>query len=214
MGLENLKHIFEESGTNTGTPQVFVKTNLVNFQTPKINVLSPTLPKSTQITNTFTQPPFKKTTQITDKFTQPPFKKTSTLDDGLGGSIYNSGMNDSQYGVGGQVIKGNITTLDDGLGRTIYNIGKDDSVHGKGGQTHTIHQHDVTLLDEFVTLPEVYGSYQSSFSLYGDNEINYDGFPSYVNLNDTLRDLSGVEVSLLSTSPEREDTILFKDPFI
>ena len=30
----------------------------------------------------------------------------------------------------------------------------------------------------------------------------------------TLRDLTGIEISLLSTSPEREDTILFKDPFI
>ena len=33
----------------------------------------------------------------------------------------------------------------------------------------------------------------------------------YIN---TLRDLTGIEVSLLSTSPEREDTILFKNPFI
>jgi len=30
----------------------------------------------------------------------------------------------------------------------------------------------------------------------------------------TLKDLTGIEISLLSTSPEREDTILFKDPFI
>ena len=30
----------------------------------------------------------------------------------------------------------------------------------------------------------------------------------------TLQDLTGIEISLLSTSPEREDTILFKDPFI
>ena len=30
---------------------------------------------------------------------------------------------------------------------------------------------------------------------------------------ETLRELTGVEVSLLSTSPERKDTILFKDPF-
>ena len=30
---------------------------------------------------------------------------------------------------------------------------------------------------------------------------------------DVLREITGVEVSLLSTSPEREDTILFKDPF-
>ena len=30
---------------------------------------------------------------------------------------------------------------------------------------------------------------------------------------ETLREITGVEVSLLSTSPEREDTILFKDPF-
>ena len=30
----------------------------------------------------------------------------------------------------------------------------------------------------------------------------------------TLKDLTGIEISLLSTSPEREDTILFNDPFI
>jgi adenylosuccinate synthase len=30
---------------------------------------------------------------------------------------------------------------------------------------------------------------------------------------ETLREITGVEVSLLSTSPEREDTILFKNPF-
>ncbi len=29
-----------------------------------------------------------------------------------------------------------------------------------------------------------------------------------------LKELAGVEISLLSTSPEREDTILFKDPFL
>ena len=29
-----------------------------------------------------------------------------------------------------------------------------------------------------------------------------------------LKDLTGIDISLLSTSPEREDTILFKDPFI
>ena len=28
-----------------------------------------------------------------------------------------------------------------------------------------------------------------------------------------LREITGVEISFLSTSPEREDTILFKDPF-
>ena len=30
---------------------------------------------------------------------------------------------------------------------------------------------------------------------------------------ETLREITGVEISMLSTSPEREDTILFKDPF-
>ena len=30
---------------------------------------------------------------------------------------------------------------------------------------------------------------------------------------DTIKELTGTEISLLSTSPEREDTILFKDPF-
>ena len=29
----------------------------------------------------------------------------------------------------------------------------------------------------------------------------------------TIKELTGIEISLLSTSPEREDTILFKDPF-
>ncbi len=115
------------------------------------------------------------------------------LDDGLGNSIYNPGMNDSQFGVGGKTLRGNITTLDDGVGRFMYNVGKDDSVHGKGGQSHTIHQHDKTLLDEFTTLPEVYGVYQSSFSLYNNDEINYSEFPSYVNLNDNLRNLSDLQ---------------------
>ena len=31
---------------------------------------------------------------------------------------------------------------------------------------------------------------------------------------ETLKEITSVDVSLLSTSPEREDTILFKDPFI
>ena len=43
---------------------------------------------------------------------------------------------------------------------------------------------------------------------------NYNDLPrnakKYIKI---LREISGVEVSLLSTSPEREDTILFKDPF-
>ncbi len=43
---------------------------------------------------------------------------------------------------------------------------------------------------------------------------NYNDLPKnakkYVEI---LREITGVEISLLSTSPEREDTILFKDPF-
>ena len=43
---------------------------------------------------------------------------------------------------------------------------------------------------------------------------NYNELPrnakKYIEM---LREITGVEVSLLSTSPEREDTILFKDPF-
>ena len=43
---------------------------------------------------------------------------------------------------------------------------------------------------------------------------NYNELPKnakkYVSL---LKDLTGIEISLLSTSPEREDTILFNDPF-
>ena len=44
---------------------------------------------------------------------------------------------------------------------------------------------------------------------------NYNELPrnakKYIEM---LREITGVEVSLLSTSPEREDTILFKDPFL
>ncbi len=43
---------------------------------------------------------------------------------------------------------------------------------------------------------------------------NFEDLPSnakkYVNI---LKELTGIEISLLSTSPEREDTILFKNPF-
>ena len=43
---------------------------------------------------------------------------------------------------------------------------------------------------------------------------NYDELPKnakkYIEI---LREITGVKISLLSTSPEREDTILFKDPF-
>ena len=43
---------------------------------------------------------------------------------------------------------------------------------------------------------------------------NYNELPinakKYIKI---LNEITGVEVSLLSTSPEREDTILFKDPF-
>ena len=44
---------------------------------------------------------------------------------------------------------------------------------------------------------------------------NFNDLPKnakkYINI---LRELTGIEISLLSTSPEREDTILFKNPFI
>ena len=43
---------------------------------------------------------------------------------------------------------------------------------------------------------------------------NYDELPRNAKKNiEILKDITGVEISLLSTSPEREDTILFKDPF-
>ena len=81
MSLENLKHIFEVHGTNTGTPQVSVKTNLSTFRTPKINILGPTLDKPTVKTNTFTQPPFDKPISETNTFTQPPFDKSTQVTD-------------------------------------------------------------------------------------------------------------------------------------
>ena len=55
--------------------------------------------------------------------------------------------------------------------------------------------------------------------LDGWNEItrgcrNYNELPKnakkYIEM---LKEITGVDVSMLSTSPEREDTILFKDPF-
>ena len=95
MSLENLKHIFEEHGTNTGNPKVPVNTPIATFQTPRTNTFTqppfskltqtansfrqPPFDKSTQTANSFTQPPFDKSTQITNTFTQPPFDKSTQI---------------------------------------------------------------------------------------------------------------------------------------